>query len=158
MQKRKSKKSKKIPDTAQKSIPFETMYPDGVCKVNENFYNRMIELSDVNYELLGEADKKDFHKKYKQLINYFDSEIYVQMLLINRRAGTSVLTKRVHLKQAEDGYDHIREEVSHILEEFAIKELERAIQRITNESLRKLLREIIDDKRNHIVILQGFLT
>ena len=122
MQKRKSKKSKKIPDTAQKSIPFETMYPDGVCKVNENFYNRMIELSDVNYELLGEADKKDFHKKYKQLINYFDSEVYVQMLLINRRAGTSVLTKRVHLKQAEDGYDHIREEVSHILEEFAIKE------------------------------------
>jgi len=80
-------KNQNKPDTAQKSIPFLTMYPDGICHVKENTYNCMIEFSDVNYELLGEDDKKDFQKKYKKVINYFDSEISIQMLLLNRRAG-----------------------------------------------------------------------
>ena len=59
------------PDTAQKSIPFLTMYPDGICHVKENTYNCMIEFSDVNYELLGEDDKKDFQKKIQESYQLF---------------------------------------------------------------------------------------
>ena len=42
-------------------------------------------------------------------------------------------------------------------EERAIREYEKTITKVTNESLRQLFREIIADKRNHILILQGLL-
>lgn len=120
MEKRKSKRSK--PDTAQKSIPFHTMYPDGICHVDENTYNCMIEFSDVNYELLGEADKHDFQKKYKQFINYFDSGISIQMLLMNRRAEAELLEQNIKLSPTGDGHDELREELSKMLETAAVQE------------------------------------
>lgn len=120
MEKTKNKRSK--PDTAQKSIPFHTMYPDGICHVDENTYNCMIEFSDVNYELLGEADKHDFQKKYKQFINYFDSGISIQMLLMNRRAEAELLEQNIRLSPAGDRHDELREELSQMLETVAVQE------------------------------------
>lgn len=41
--------------------------------------------------------------------------------------------------------------------ERSIREYERAISRVTNESLRQLFREIIEDERRHIDIFRGFI-
>jgi len=98
------------------------MYPDGICHVDENTYNCMIEFSDVNYELLGEADKHDFQKKYKQFINYFDSGISIQMLLINRRAEAELLEQNIRLSLVGDRHDELREELSQMLETAAVQE------------------------------------
>ena len=122
MERRKSRKQVSKPDTAQKSIPFYTMYPNGICHVDENTYNCMIEFSDVNYELLSEADKHDFQKKYKQFINYFDSGISIQMLLINRRAEAELLEQNIRLSPVGDRHDELREELSQMLETAAVQE------------------------------------
>ena len=121
MEKSRNKNQNK-PDTAQKSIPFLTMYPAGICHVKENTYNCMIEFSDVNYELLGEEDKKDFQKRYKRFINYFDSEISIQMLLLNRRAGTKSLEQGMDLHLLQDGHDVLRRELSQVLKAASVQE------------------------------------
>ena len=33
-----AKKDNGIPQTAQQSIPFQRMFPDGICRVTDNYY------------------------------------------------------------------------------------------------------------------------
>ena len=49
----KSKKEK----SAQESIPYERLYPDGICKVSDTFYSKTVMFEDINY-LLSEKDDK----------------------------------------------------------------------------------------------------
>ena len=37
--------------TAQQTIPYLTMYPDGICKVSEKKYSKSIAFEDINYQL-----------------------------------------------------------------------------------------------------------
>ena len=45
--------------SAQDSIPYRKMYPDGICRVAENRYSRCIRFEDTNYQLL-QPDAKSF--------------------------------------------------------------------------------------------------
>ena len=35
-----AKKDNGIPQTAQQSIPFQRMFPDGICRVTDNYYTK----------------------------------------------------------------------------------------------------------------------
>ena len=39
------------PHTAQDTLPFRQMYPDGLCKLDGNTWSKCIEFEDVNYQL-----------------------------------------------------------------------------------------------------------
>ena len=45
------------PHTAQESIPYEVMYQDGVCRLNQRSFSKCIEFSDTNYQL-AQPDRK----------------------------------------------------------------------------------------------------
>ena len=34
--------------SAQDSIPFERMYPDGICRVSDHFYTKSVQFQDIN--------------------------------------------------------------------------------------------------------------
>ena len=53
MQKKKDKKAKKIPKSAQQTIPYVEMCRDGICKVNSRLYTKTIRYNDINYQLAG---------------------------------------------------------------------------------------------------------
>lgn len=35
--------------SAQASIPYQSMYPDGICKVTANTFSKCIEFADISY-------------------------------------------------------------------------------------------------------------
>ena len=39
------------PHTAQDTLPFRQMFPDGLCKLDDNTWSKCIEFEDVNYQL-----------------------------------------------------------------------------------------------------------
>ena len=43
--------------TAQQTIPYLAMYPDGICKVTEKKYSKSIAYDDINYQLAQADDK-----------------------------------------------------------------------------------------------------
>ena len=72
-----------IPHSAQESIPFQRMFPDGICRVTDNYYTKTIQFQDINYQLAqllsGRRDK-----------NRFNPSIYLQqriLLLFYRLPG-----------------------------------------------------------------------
>ena len=54
-----AKKDNGIPQTAQQSIPFQRMFPDGICRVTDSYYTKTIQFQDINYQLAQQDNR--FH-------------------------------------------------------------------------------------------------
>lgn len=109
------------PTTAQKTIKFKRMYQDGICKVTDNFYNKMVEFDDINYVLLDDDEKLEVLGLYSQLINYFDPSISFQMFLFNRQVNERELHSRFNIPLQGDDFDDIRQEFEEMLKKQAAK-------------------------------------
>ena len=109
------------PTTAQQTIPFETMYYDGICKVTSKYYTKMIEFTDVNYELLDVEEQAEVLELYSQFINYFSPSIQVQLFFFHRQVNEQKLKKPFVIPLQEDGFDDIRLEFSGMLQQQAVK-------------------------------------
>ena len=46
-----AKNENKHKKSAQDSIPFERIWPDGICRVREGYYTKTIQFQDINYQL-----------------------------------------------------------------------------------------------------------
>ena len=60
-------------DTAQKTIPYEVMYPDGLLKLPGNRYSRSIKFEDINYQLAAYDDQQSAFQKLKDFYNFCKS-------------------------------------------------------------------------------------
>ena len=102
------------PDTAQKTITFKKMYRDGICKVSNGYYTKMIRFDDLNYVLQDEEQQEEILGIYSQFINYFEPGIRFQLFLFNRQVGEETLINRFRIPMRGDGHDEIRREYSEI--------------------------------------------
>ena len=104
----------KIPDSTQKTITFEKMYRDGICKVKNGYYTKMIGFDDLNYVLQDEDIQAEILGLYSQFINYFEPGIRFQIFLFNRQVGEETLIKRFEIPMQGNEHDIIRKEYSGI--------------------------------------------
>ena len=104
-----------LPTTAQTSIPYLAMYPDGVCKVTDRLYSKSIEFTDVNYMLAGKEEQTIIFEGICDLYNYFDPSISIQQTFISRRAAKEDFQKAIDIPLIGDKFDHIREEYGGVL-------------------------------------------
>lgn len=109
------------PTTAQKTIAYEMMYEDGICKVKGNFYNKMLEFTDINYDLLEVEDRMGVLEDYSDFINFFDPSIDFNMLLFNRKINEKQLMDQFTIPSQGDFADDLRAELEGILKTQATK-------------------------------------
>lgn len=69
----------KYPTTVQETIPYQRMFPDGICRVGESLYSKTIRFEDINYQLSMQEEQGTIFAAWKQFINYFDSAVQFQM-------------------------------------------------------------------------------
>ena len=62
------------------------MYPDGVCRVTDNYYTKTVQFQDINYQLNQNEDKTAIFDGWCDFLNYFDSSIRFQLSFINLSA------------------------------------------------------------------------
>ena len=73
--------------SAQDSIQFERMFPDGICRVEGNFYSKTIEFQDINYHLSQSEDKDAIFDGWCEFLNYFDASVRFQFSFVNSSAN-----------------------------------------------------------------------
>lgn len=105
----------KVPVTAQQSIPFMCMYPDGICKVTDTFFTKTVQFFDINYQLAQNEDKTAIFESYCDFLNYFDSSVKVQLSFLNQTADIEEFGKELELEEQDDGFNDIRKEYSDML-------------------------------------------
>ena len=111
----------RIPDSTQKTITFEKMFRDGICKVRSGYYTKMVGFDDLNYVLKDEEEQADILGLYSQFINYFEPGIHFQLFLFNRQVGEETLIKRFEIAMQGNEHDIIRKEYSGIEKKLCAK-------------------------------------
>ena len=71
----KAKNTDRKHKSAQDSIPFQRMFPDGICRVTDNYYSKTVQFQDINYQLNQNEDKTAIFDAWCDFLNYFDSSI-----------------------------------------------------------------------------------
>ena len=101
--------------SAQDTIPYERMYPDGICRVTDKLYTKTIRFQDINYQLAQNEDKTSIFESWCDFLNYFDSSIKFQLSFLNMTANTKDYESSIHIKSQEDDFDSIRTEYTQML-------------------------------------------
>ena len=66
------------PRTAQATIPYEAIYPDGVCRIDRRTFSKCIAFEDISYQLAQPETRTAIFEHLCDLYNYVDASIHVQ--------------------------------------------------------------------------------
>ena len=102
--------------SAQDSIPFERMFPDGICRVEGNFYSKTIAFQDINYQLSQSEDKDAIFDGWCEFLNYFDASVRFQFSFVNSAANKETYRDRIVIPLRGDADDSLRIEYSTMLQ------------------------------------------
>ena len=101
--------------TAQQTIPYLAMYPDGICKVTEKKYSKSIAYDDINYQLAQADDRTAIFENWCDFLNYFDATVSVQLSFINRGTRSGGAEEVVAIPAQNDAFNSIRTEYADML-------------------------------------------
>ena len=101
--------------TAQQTIPYLAMYPDGICKVTEKRYSKCVMFEDINYQLAQADDKTAIFENWCDFLNYFDASVSVQLSFINQGTQREQAEKAISIPAQEDAFNSIRKEYADML-------------------------------------------
>ena len=92
------------------------MYPDGVCRVTDNYYTKTMQFQDINYQLNQNEDKTAIFDGWCDFLNYFDSSIRFQLSFINLSATRDTYARRIAIPLQGDCFDKLRTEYTGMLQ------------------------------------------
>ena len=100
--------------TVQDSIPFQNMFPDGLCRLEGGAFSKTIAFEDVNYRLAGPEDQRSIFESLCDFYNGYDPSIGVQVTL-DSRSGGSAADEMFGITRQGNDLDPIRDEAVDIL-------------------------------------------
>ena len=109
------KKNSNVPKTAQQSIPYQEMFRDGICRVDDTHYTKCIMFGDINYQLAQNEDKTAAFEYWCDFYNYFDPSISIQISCMNQYVNVSEMEGSIELPMKNDEFDEIRKEYAGVL-------------------------------------------
>lgn len=95
--------------SAQQTIPYVVMHPDGICQLPGSVFTKTVEYEDINYAVASTEDQTAIFSGWSSFLNYFDSSLPFQLSFVNRRSR-SISRYKVNIPAQQDEYDSIRDE------------------------------------------------
>lgn len=112
---KKAKKDDGIPRTAQQSIPYQRMFPDGICRVRDSYYTKTVQFQDINYQLAQKEDKTAIFEEWCSFLNFFDSSVHFEISFMNMSTDAEDFEKNVRIPLQKDEFNPVRNEYSQML-------------------------------------------
>ena len=111
-----AKRTDKKEISAQDSIPYLRMRPDGICRVSDTHYTKTIQFRDINYQLSSNEDKQEIFDGWCDFLNYFDSSVKFQLSFVNLTASQESFAQSISIPPQGDEFDSIRNEYAEMLQ------------------------------------------
>ena len=103
------------PHSAQQTIPYVQMFPDGICHVSGKRYSKTVVYEDINYQLAQADEKTAIFENWCDFLNYFDASVQVQLSFINQGGRGKEAENAIHIPAQEDAFNSIRIEYGDML-------------------------------------------
>lgn len=101
--------------SAQQTIPYLQMFPDGICRITEKRYSKTIAFEDINYQLAQSDEKTAIFENWCDFLNYFDSSVSVQLSFINQGTRRADAEQIIDIPAQADAFQPIRKEYAEML-------------------------------------------
>ena len=83
--------------SAQDSIPYQRMYPDGICRVTDTRFVKTIRYLDINYQLSQNEDKNAIFDGWCDFLNFFDSSVPFQLTFVNLSTTEENISRQIDI-------------------------------------------------------------
>ena len=91
------------------------MFPDGICRVRDNYYTKTIQFQDINYQLAQQEDKTAIFEEWCGFLNFFDSSIHFELSFMNMATDAESFEQSIRIPFRKDEFNPVRSEYSQML-------------------------------------------
>ena len=91
------------------------MFPDGICRVRDNYYTKTIQFQDINYQLAQQEDKTAIFEEWCGFLNFFDSSIHFELSFMNMATDADSFEQLIRIPFRKDEFNPVRSEYSQML-------------------------------------------
>ena len=112
---RKNRPNGRQPGSAQETIPYDRIWPDGIC-LARGWYTKTLQFQDINYRLSHNDAKSAIFEGWCDFLNYFDSSIQFQLSFLNLAASEETFAHAINIPLQGDDFDSIRVEYTTMLQ------------------------------------------
>ena len=95
----KDKEETIIPKGVQDVIPVQKIWRDGIFLMGKNKYSKTFKFSDINYVVASEEDKETMFLDYMQIINSFESDMFVKFTILNSKLDEDKIEKNIKIEK-----------------------------------------------------------
>lgn len=96
----------KIPKTAQKTIPYNELYENGLIRVEHDLFALVFSFTNINYMLSREDEQEQKFRLYCDVLNSISPDIHYQELIINEAIDDDTYRECLLPKKHNDSLIH----------------------------------------------------
>lgn len=111
----KKKNMKKVPRTVQQTIPYDSVFTNGVFRIAPDKYSRSYKLQDTNFSTAEGQLQESMFLDYEGLLNSIDANMTAQITIYNRSVAQEIVKNRILLKPKADNLNEFRDDYNSIL-------------------------------------------
>lgn len=112
-----SKKKKKttIATTATESIPYDSVYSNGIIETQPGVFCKSYRIPNVNFKTAGDRNQWLLAQHYGEFLGAMGSDIQTEISLINKTVDITKFQEEVLLEMKPDSLNEYREEYNEML-------------------------------------------
>lgn len=115
-EKRRNKKNGLIvPKTVQDTIPYLSVYKNGIIETDPGVFTKSYRIEDVNFKIATDEEQMNIFNRYQDLLNTFDSDIKMQLVVFNRNMDEQHVHEKILIPFMRDNLNEYREEYNNML-------------------------------------------
>jgi len=111
-----SKEKERVLKYVQDTIPYETVFDDGIFVNRYGEYSKVYPILDVNFKIESPDVQANIYMDYQDLFNTFSSDTHLEISLVNRYLDKEKFHDIIFTKLRGDEQDELRREFNEILE------------------------------------------
>lgn len=112
---KKAKKNSHIPKDTFESIPYRSVYPNGIIESYDGRFSRSYSIPQANFDTEEEEDQERIFLEYEKVINSFGEGIIGQITVVNRSVDQDIVRNNILMRPSSDGFNDLREEWNDLL-------------------------------------------
>lgn len=111
----KKPQTNKIRKSVQQSIPYSTVFPNGIIMTGQGQYSKSYKLEDANFQTEDQMVQENMYLDYEGMLNSIGADQTMQVTVFNRSISPEAIRNQVLLKPRADAFNGYRDTYNSIL-------------------------------------------
>ena len=110
-----SKDKRPVPKTQEGSIPYKSIYENGIIELYPGFFSKSYHIGSVNFLTATDNDQWTIGQAYANFLGSFEKDAVIEITLFNRTIDIEQFKRNVLLEMQDDDMNVYRDEYNNML-------------------------------------------